>query len=287
MIFYLIMGGVVLIALSVVGFLFFMLNKEGQKPHDNVVPYVPMIQPAFEEDVYKKRIGDLEGELQAISQKAADQERQAGVLMEHLRQENESLKSAQARVPALEEKLVEIQGQAGDLQGANSILQNQLDSAEGKVRLLETELVAFKKQMGDELAASNATVARLKLEQESVAKDPDASLKETNAQLLEQVTSLEYEITKMRAQSSGLVRINENYKEQIETLHKNIEAVSLERDQLSTTKNRLEQILQEMQTQNEELVKRDKLNQFELEKSQSQLVHLERECADLKSKVPQ
>ncbi len=56
-------------------------------------------------------------------------------------------------------------------------------------------------------------------------------------------------------------------------------------DQLSQVKNRLEGVVEQVKSQNEELVKKDQLAQFELEKNRSRLVSLEREYEDLKARV--
>ena len=47
----------------------------------------------------------------------------------------------------------------------------------------------------------------------------------------------------------------------------------------------IEGMIEQVKLQNEELVKKDRLAQFELEKNRSRLVTLERECEDLKSRL--
>jgi len=58
-------------------------------------------------------------------------------------------------------------------------------------------------------------------------------------------------------------------------------------DQMSQAKNKLEAMVEEIKLQNEELVKKDNLAQFELEKNRSHLVDLERENGELKARLQQ
>lgn len=92
---------------------------------------------------------------------------------------------------------------------------------------------------------------------------------------------------KARAQSSGLERISFNYKNQLEDFFKKVNAVQVTNDHLSQVKNRLEGMVEEVKSQNEELLKKDQLAQFELEKNRSRLVSLEREYEDLKARIQQ
>jgi chromosome segregation ATPase len=173
-----------------------------------------------------------------------------------------------------------------------------LDSAQAQVRLLEEQMAAFKVQMGEEINRAQATVSELKREKEEVVSapkpEPDAALRQElealrseHAQLKQKYDELQYELIKARAQSSGLERVSVNYKNQLEDFFKKIDAAQSSNDHLSQVKNRLEGMVEEIKSQNEELVKKDQLVQFELEKNRSRLVSLEREYEDLKARVQQ
>ena len=186
------------------------------------------------------------------------------------------------------------------------------------MRFLEQELATVKVQMGDQIAQANAMVSELNLQKESwvsAAKpDPQAErlnqelealkqeqiqlkqngealevtnqkLREINTHLTKEIDALQYELIKARAQSTGLERIGFNYKNQLEDFFKKINEVQLMNEKLSETKDSLEGTLQEVQSQNDALVKKDRLAQFELEKNRSQLVNLEREYEGLKARV--
>jgi len=360
MVLFIILGGVVLIAIVVLGLLFFMLSKEGQKKEDQkavpvtdlnllrkelspglLKPQTPkdskaenQINPAFvpkvtlptqeavtplEDDSYKKRAQELEDELRTISQKAQDQSSEAKQMIETLTQENESLKSQKADLEQAQQKLVELQQESSKLNTENLNLESQLETTNAKVRLLEEQMTAVKLQMGEEISRANATVTELNREKEALltAPKPEADqallqeldalrtgqaqlkqdhaelekthqkLREYNAHLIEKNDVLHYELIKARAQTSGLERVSFNYKNQLEDFLKKVNSVEVSNDHLSQAKNRLEGVLEEVKLQNEELVKKDQLAQFELEKNRSRLVNLERECEDLKARVQQ
>jgi chromosome segregation ATPase len=346
MILFIILGVVVLITFIVLGVLFFMLNKEGQKrEHEKAVPvtdleelkrelssklfeqdevkgpgkgpeiippFTPKValplqesQPASEDATYNKRAQELEDELLSISKKADGQSDEARQMIETLTKENESLKNKQAELEEAQQKLSGLQLEASGLKVNNAALQAQLESADAKVHFLEEQMAAVKLQMGEEIAKANAIVSELNQEKETLLSaprpDPDAQLRQELeaaqaelAQLKQKYEGLEkaqqqlqYELIKARAQSSGLERVSFNYKNQLEDFFKKVNAAQLTNDSLSQAKNRLEGMVQEVKLENEELVKKDQLAQFELEKNRSRLVNLEREYEDFKARVQQ
>lgn len=209
---FILLGVVVLIALGVLGFLFFMLSKEGQKEEQNVVPLrdfdqirkelnsglleplkpkdtknefdiIPPFEPKvsmptqpvvvpLENDTYKKRAQELEEELKTISQKAEGQSLEAKQMIETLTEENESLKRQKANLEEAQLKLTELQTEATSLKTDNAGLQTQLDTTNAKVQLLEEQMAAFKLQMGEEISRANATVTELTQEKEALLSAP-------------------------------------------------------------------------------------------------------------------
>jgi len=359
---FIILGVVVLLTLALLGFLFFMLAKEGQKKEEEqAVPVrdleqlkqeltshlfeqndqkviekdseiIPVFQPKMiipanevkptpspEDDAYKKRARQLEDELLSISHQAIGQSEEARRMIETLTEENESLKRQKVDMDQAQEKLTVLQGEASLLKTENVSLQTQLESTNAKVHFLEEEMAAVKIQMGEEISRANATVAELTREKESFISapkiEPDQALRqeiealnarhaelkqkfedmersqqklhELNGDLIEKNEALKYELIKARAQSSGLERVSFNYKNQLEDFFKKVNAVQVSNDQLSQVKNRLEVVVEEVRSQNEELVKKDRLSQFELDKNRSRLQNLEREYEDLKARVQQ
>jgi chromosome segregation ATPase len=359
MMLFIILGVVVLVTFVVLGALFFMLGKEGEKKDATAVPVTDLDQlkkefsseihegqtpkvstdnfeiiPPFEpkvslptqkadsfseNDTYKKHAQELEDELRAITVKADGQSNEAKDLIETLTKENESLKIQQANLELAQQKLIEVQGEASNLKTENINLQTRLESADAKVHFLEQEMAAVKIQMGDEISLANATVSELNREKESFSpplklesdqaltlelenlksehiqlrqkcedlERTHQKLHELNGHLIEKNDLLQYELIKARAQSSGLERVSFNYKNQLEDFLKKVNTVQTTNDHLYQVKNRLEGMVSEVKLQNEELVKKDQLTQFELEKNRSRLVSLEREYEDFKARAQQ
>ena len=360
MVLFIILGVVVLLAVALLGVLFFILGKEGQKREDEkavpvtdfvqlkkelssqllepnkftvfekepdvIPPFTPQVslptqevRSPIEDDAYKKRAQALEDELRIISQKADGQSSEARQMIETLTKENESLKIQQANLEQAQAKLTALQSESSQLKTENINLQTQLESTNAKVHLLEEQMAAVQIQMGDEINRANATVTELTREKESLLATsnlkPDEALHQElealkieqiqlkqryqdlevtqqklqseNAQLIATNDDLQYELIKAKAQSSGLERVSFNYKNQLEDFFKKINAVQLSNDQLSQAKNRLEGMVEEVKSQNEELLKKDQLTQFELEKNRTRLMELEREYADLKARSQQ
>jgi len=292
---FILLGAVVVTAFFVVGFLFFILDKEGRNeeeqravPLTDLSQMIPPPKYSVTEDTYKKRTQELEEELLALAKKAKDELAQAHQTIEGLIHDNEALKIQQAALSQAQQKILE--------------LQTQLDSSTLKARSLEEEMAAVKTQMGEDLVRARAMVSELNLEKASQVdtrsqelevlraeqarlkqncedlEKTEQKLREMNTDLTQKVDALQYELVKARAQSTGLERIGFNYKNQLEDFFKRINEVQLTNEKLSGAKNSLEGIVQEVKSQNDALVNKNRLAQFELEK-------LEREYEDLKARV--
>lgn len=257
--------------------------------------------------------------MRTIEQKAQVQSDEARQMIETLTQENESLKNQKAELEEAQQKLTEIQREASKLNIENLNLESQLETTNAKVRLLEEQMTSVKLQMGEEIARANAAVTEINREKEILLSapkpEPDKALsaemdtlksqhaelkqkyddlertyqklRELNVHMAEKNDLLQYELVKARAQSSGLERVSFNYKNQLEDFFKKINTAQTSNDQLSQVKNRLEGTLEQIKMENEGLVKKDQLAQFELEKNRLRLVNLERECEDLKARMQQ
>jgi len=299
MLLYIILGAIVLITFVVLGVLFYTLSNEGKSKEDvkavpvadfnqlkkevssgviepqmpkvpqndsDIIPaFVPKASPvtsfgqsSFEDDSSKKRIEELEDELRAIKKESEEQADVTREMILTLTKENQTLKAQQAQGTDSQEKLTELETELANLKAEKVDLKTQL------------ELANAKKSEPDE-------ALRHELE----------SLKSQQIPLQQKCEGLEYELVKARAQSSGLERVNFNYKNQVEDFLKKVDAMQVTNDQLSQAKNKLESMVEEIKIQNEDLVQKDHLTQFESEKNHSRLVALERECEELKARVQQ
>jgi chromosome segregation ATPase len=273
MVLFIILGMVVLLAAIVLGVLFFMLAKEEQEKlaFESKASFPPHAVQAPVED-----------ELRAVIQKADGRLNEAKQRIETLTKENESFKDQQAKLEQDQQKLVVgLQAQLELTNEKGRLLEEEISRANAKVHLLE-----------EEISRANATVSELNREKEELLSAPKPELPkseppkpEPDEALRHELESLKYELIKAKAQTSGLERVSFNYKNQLEDFFKKVNAAQASNEQLSQGKNRLEEMVQEIKLQNEELVKKDQLAQFELEKNRSRLASLEREYEDFKART--
>jgi uncharacterized protein YgiM (DUF1202 family) len=276
---FIILGAVVLTAIVVIGILYFMLSKEGQKKEEEkAVPFTDFLEkPIVSEepvspatpshlpvqsieikspvvdDTYKKRAQGLEDELRTIKQKAEEQADVSREMVVTLTKENQTLKNKEAESDEALQKLTALQQEVTSLKTENANLKTQLES-------------------------TNAAMSELK--RVGVVEDLHPELEKINEEL-------KYELVKAKAQNSGLERISFNYKNQLEESLKKVNAAQVTNDHLTQVKNQLEAMVEQIKLQNEELVKKDQLSQFELEKNRSRLLVLERDYEDLKARTQQ
>ncbi len=256
-----VLGAVMFLALSVVGFLFYLLNKEASQPAaTKVVPIIDPSElikaegPSIQEVEYKKRADELEDELRVISDKGVAQAQEAMGLIDALTRENQSLKEEKAKREGEDsEQFSFLQKHAEQLRVDNSALQVQLDESHVKLQSLQEEATLIRQQMGEELKVASSAVEHMRAEKESALASRESStqstetlsaeladakaaneqllqeadglrmtaqkLKELNAHLIEKNQLLQYELTKNRAQASGLEKICDNYRSQLSRLH--------------------------------------------------------------------
>ncbi|MBF0511710.1 MAG: hypothetical protein HQL13_05195 [Candidatus Omnitrophica bacterium] len=191
MILFIILGVVVMMALCVLGGLFYMLSQEAQKkeeamavpvtdikelnapeivsvvsdpkPVENLSEAGPIISSpdlpsssVLEGDAYRKRSQMLEDELLAISKKASNQSDEARQMIASLTKENEELKAKQADLNKAQEEILIVQAQADRLKNENNALQTQLDSTNARVYSLETEMASLRIKMEEEITKAQS-----------------------------------------------------------------------------------------------------------------------------------
>jgi len=271
MIFYTIVG-VMFFAGALLGFLFCMLRKESV-PSVSIQPIMPS---AMKDPGLQKHVEDLEEEIRLMSEKAVAQAQEAMAKIDALTKENEKLKTETQQ--GHKARMVETQQSLDRLREDNSSLQGQLEVGQAKVKELQDEIAAVRKHMGDELLAANAEITALKAapKPQPVPSEELEGLKQQVDGQLKENENLRQEVTKHRAQASGFERMCDNYKIQLEQALGRVGAMEKDQIELQATKNRLEEVLREMEKQNQEFTKREKLSQFELEKTRSKLLVLEK-----------
>lgn len=108
-----------------------------------------------------------------------------------------------------------------------------------------------------------------------------------NAGQVEKNGFLQYELTKSRAQAMGLERIYENSRKQIEGLSRQVSDTRMDNKELKKQADVLEQSLNDFKRLNNEILKRETLSQFEIEKSRGDLRDLERIYNGFRSRLMQ
>ncbi len=273
MIIFIVLGAVVLLALGILGFLFYLLNKES-KTKESVVPvaFGQLTKPAqsfpevsikkpqevpvlfdipskeaeevirisreFEEKevVHQRRVLELEGELNAIAQKAQDQSQEALEAMERLRQENEELKKEQGvnlttateqikkeneqykedqekRVLIANESLVKVQDLVDTMRQEQSGLQSRLSDSQEQVQKLQEEVVVIRQQMSQEIIQGKVESEKLMIENQSLQSTRDAAIAEIAKGFQEQISALKEENQKLKDAHQEVIESSKNIKE--------------------------------------------------------------------------
>lgn len=301
MVFFALLGAVVLLAIIVVGFLFYLLHKESKQDkiapseiqaNPEPLPAEPVIPDEYvmKEAAYQKRVAELEQELQDVSQKVQQQSNETLAMIEGLKKENEQLKSERNNQgTAAEANLIKAQETIETLREEQAGLQTRLSESQAQAGQLKEEAVLIKKQIAQE-AEAKAQADKLLVENqtpqpslETGSTDIAKNFQEEMNKLKQENETLQWEMTKVRAHVTGLERIGENYQQQLKEALSHNEEYS----RLSETNNRLQSVLEQLQQENQELTKREKLCQFELEKNRNQLVTLERDYEHLKATMNQ
>jgi chromosome segregation ATPase len=110
-------------------------------------------------------------------------------------------------------------------------------------------------------------------------------LKDSIEELNKNSETLQWELTKSRAQMTSFERACENYQLQLKEALERIGTSDDGQGKLSDMNKHLQSTVEEAQKQNEEFLKREKLFESELEKNRIQIAALERDCEHLKADV--
>lgn len=136
----------------------------------------------------------------------------------------------------------------------------------------------------EELASLNKALEVLTEEKEDL-ESRIRELESVNAIQSEKNNFLQYELTKSRAQAAGLQKVYENSVKQVEDMTHAMDAAAMDNKELKKQTDVLENSLNEFRRLNSELIRREKLSQFEIEKSRGDIEDLERIYAGLRSRI--
>ena len=209
---------------------------------------------------------------------------QARQTVEYLTTKNQALQNQ------IEEDSVRIGQVQDDLISTRKESQKQLEKKSDIVRQLESQLVFSQKESERQLQETQATIKNLKEEKDALitaASDLEMNLqktKELNAFLLEKDEMMLYELSKNRAQAMGLEKICEDFKLEIETNLKSINALEARSRLLDKLQQETEGNFKDLKESHAELMEREKLSRYELEKNRAQLTSLEKLYSDFRAR---
>lgn len=224
-----ILGGIVVVAIGVLGFLFYALNQEKVKAAKAGPVLEPIAaEPSYHvlkptdisamEQEYRIKIESLEDEVRLVSDKGLEQAREAMSAIDALAKENQVLKADQQKLEQeYKGQLTFAQQQAEDRRRENIALQQQLEAGQLKLNELEQEVAAARKQLEDELAQANAAMQQLRSERESLLASRVTSmqfaevsreageLKAQNEVLLQEVADLQMTNQKLKELNATMI----------------------------------------------------------------------------------
>jgi chromosome segregation ATPase len=196
----------------------------------------------------------------------------------------EELARLKETVQRLEAQNVEQRLNAPIASGADAAASDSHEQCQKEIALLSAELEALR-LANEKLRSAQPDLPVASPEGSTDADQPNCEgeilrqhvteLEKQNSTLEENNKFLQYELTKSRAQAAGLERICENSRKQFEEIARGIREVETDNQALKSQTHHLERSLVDFKKLNTELLKREKLTQFEIEKNLDQIRDLE------------
>lgn len=243
MLFFIIIGGILVFAVAVVGSLFYMLKKESEDtsklinelkqapklstssldPKTNPFLDVPVMTNPLEapevlqmsrefaekEAAFQNKVERLELELKDISNKAQSQSQEALDTIEKLRKENEELKAFQPVPSAGLNDFSGVQQTVGQLNEEQAGLQSRLVESQQRALELQEEVTALKHQMTREIDEARVQTAQLKEDNERLMSSLEAVASEATRGLQDEMAALKQENEQLRKVNEEAAALNQ------------------------------------------------------------------------------
>jgi predicted nucleic acid-binding Zn-ribbon protein len=258
----------------------------------------------------KERNGILENQLDLGSSKVSQLETQLSIIKKELGQQLLEANSTIARLKVEGEAqeritrdgLFKEKQELEDLRQVSSRQMREMEEGFIKAKeeslllkdakkLLEAKLAVVEDDFKGELAQAKEMVSGLVVQKEEQSEqikhlERDISkLKELNSTLIDRAKILQYELNRHRAQASGLERVCEDFKIQMEDMFNQVERAKKDNNRLLQERINLEAGVVSLRTENSKLTERDKSYQQELEKTKEQIGRFEKIYKNFKSNV--
>lgn len=176
-------------------------------PKDEIVPVSAMVED--QKVIYEKQIFQLKEEVRTTREKSVEQAKNALDVINKLRESNDRISAENEQLKM--KKWQADQDETDHLKAENAALRDEVVHRDA----LLLEEVAGLRRVNEELKSANDIYMS---EKESVGdvRSRMVFLETDNARLREKNEFLQYELTKVKAQSAGLQRVCDNFRKRIE-----------------------------------------------------------------------
>lgn len=294
-----ILGGILLAVVAVVAWLFYSLKKTrrdreevkvvalndlsvlDRSDPEGIRDGIEPLSVAVDQD---KQIVTLQEEIRLAREKTLMLTRDFNDSIAKMRMENESLRADINDLQQINRRLNE--EELSHLKAENAAYKAQMETGNAealedlkgsfttKIESLNTELDQLKSVSPEAFEALKEDVEVLRVDRarfEARVEDLEDLLRGES----EKNSFLQYELTKSRAHALGVERICDNARRQFEGMSREVHDSELDNEALKKQSGLLEQSLSDFRRLNAELLKKEKLTQFEIESNRSQLKDLE------------
>lgn len=244
MIFFIIIGAILVFAVAVVGSLFYMLKKESLEtsklindlkaspavstssldPKTNPFLDVPVITNPMEapevlqmsrefaekEAAFQNKVERLEIELKDISDKAQAQSKEALDTIEKLKQENEQLKALQSNALSAEGGVAGFEQATLNLNEDQAALQSRLAETQQRAVELQEEVTALKHQMTREIDEARVQAAQLTEDNERLRSSLEAVAAEATRSMQQELSALKEENEALKKANQEAALLNQS-----------------------------------------------------------------------------
>lgn len=247
-------------------------------------------------DLANSKVAQLDTQLSVIKKELGHQLLEANSTIARLKAESE----AEERISR--ESLYKANQELDELRKSNFQQNKEIEDGYFKAKeenlflkdakkLLEAKLAVIEDDYKNELLQAKEMVSGLANErnelgqQVSLLEQDVKKLKDLNNTLIDKAKILQYELNRHRAQASGLERVCENFKVQMEEMFTQMEMAKKDNNRLLQERINLEAGVVSLRTENSRLLERDKSYQQELEKTKEQINRFEKIYKNFKNNV--
>ena len=247
-------------------------------------------------DLSSAKISQLETQLVIIKKEMGQQLIEANAAIARLKAESEAedrigRESLLKEKTELEEWREKTSRQLRDMEDTVAQAKEENLLLKDAKKLLEAKIAVFEDDAKRELGQAKEIVSTLteqKEEQASRIVELEQNLdklKELNSTLIDKAKILQYELNRHRAQASGLERVCQNFKTQMEGLFGQVEQTKNDNNRLVQERSSLQEGFASLRNENSKLLERDRMYQSELEKTKEQISRFEKIYNNFKSGV--